>query len=79
MKNKKMLSLRTARGETQDEVARAVGITQSSYAMIEGGHRHPRKNIQKGLADYFSVTVDELFFDDDNHITQLTKHDLPAC
>lgn len=67
MKNFKMLALRKALGKTQDEVAKDIGITQSSYAMIEGGYRHPRKDVQKKLADYFGVTVDELFFADNNH------------
>lgn len=72
MKNLKMFELRKALGKTQEELAKEVGITQSSYAMIEGGHRHPRKIVQKKLADYFSVTVDELFFDEVNHVTRLT-------
>ena len=71
MKNKKMLELRKVLLKTQDDVAKDIGISQSSYAMIEGGHRHPRKNIQKELADYFGVTVDELFFTDDNHKARL--------
>ncbi|KAF1084950.1 HTH-type transcriptional regulator Xre [Sporotomaculum syntrophicum] len=71
MKNLRMLELRRAAGQTQKEIAEAVGISQSSYAMIEGGHRHPRKNVQKKLSDHFGVTVDELFFADLNHDTRL--------
>lgn len=58
-------------GFSQRQVAEAVGISQSSYAMIEGGHRHPRKEIEKKLADFFGVTVDELFFGDHYHETRL--------
>ncbi len=58
-------------GFSQRQVAEAVGISQSSYAMIEGGHRHPRKEIEKKLADFFGVTVDELFFGDHYHGTRL--------
>lgn len=42
-------------GLSQRQVAEAVGISQSSYAMIEGGHRHPRKEVEKKLADRKSV------------------------
>ncbi|GAW91173.1 helix-turn-helix domain-containing protein [Calderihabitans maritimus] len=70
MRNEKMYRLRIERGLTQREVAEAVGISQSAYAMIEGGHRHPRKAIEKKLADFFGVTVDELFFAENNHETQ---------
>lgn len=62
LRNEKMYRLRLKRKLSQKQVAEAVGITQSGYAMIEGGRRHPRKEIMKKLADFFGVTVDELFF-----------------
>lgn len=62
MKNEKMYALRQKMNLSQREVADAVGISQSSYAMIEGGYRHPRKEVEKKLANFFNVTVDELFF-----------------
>lgn len=62
-----MYRLRVEKGISQRQVADAVGISQSSYAMIEGGHRHPRKDVEKKLADFFGVTVDELFFSQHNH------------
>ncbi|MEG3072471.1 MAG: helix-turn-helix transcriptional regulator [Candidatus Syntrophopropionicum ammoniitolerans] len=67
-----MFRLRSKMGFSQRQVAEAVGISQSSYAMIEGGHRHPRKEIEKKLADFFGVTVDELFFGDHYHETRLS-------
>lgn len=73
MKNKQMAELRNALGKTQQEVANDLGITQSSYAMIEGGHRHPRKDMQKKIADYYNTTVDELFYANYNYNTRL-KH-----
>jgi len=65
-----MLELRTALGQTQREIAKTLGISQSSYAMIENGQRYPRKNVQKKLVDLFGVTVDELFFTDYDHISR---------
>lgn len=73
-----MYQLRRQRGLTQRQVAEAVGIRQSAYAMIESGHRHPRKAIEKRLADFFGVTVDELFFAPSNHETRLKGKNEPA-
>lgn len=64
MRNEKMYQLRRERGLTQKKVAMAVGITQSAYAMIERGRRYPRKDTMKKLADFFGLSVDELFFND---------------
>ncbi|AEG13897.1 helix-turn-helix domain protein [Desulfofundulus kuznetsovii DSM 6115] len=75
VRNEKMYQLRLKMGLSQRQVAEAVGISQSSYAMIEGGHRHPRKEVEKKLADFFGVTVDELFFGRDNHGSRLEEPD----
>lgn len=53
--------------KTQKEVATELGIPVSTYAMIEGGHRFPRKELQAKLAQYYSTTVDELFFNQFGH------------
>ncbi len=65
MRNERLYRLRLRRKLSQKQVAEAVGITQSGYAMIETGRRHPRKEVMKKLADFFGVTVDELFFNED--------------
>lgn len=62
LRNQKLYELRVQRKLSQRQVAEAVGITQSGYAMIERGWRHPRKETMKRLAEFFGVTVDELFF-----------------
>ncbi|PTM59583.1 helix-turn-helix transcriptional regulator [Desmospora activa] len=60
MKNKKMMALRGDR--SQKTVAKELGMPQSTYAMIEAGHRFPRRDLQFRMARYFRTTVDELFF-----------------
>lgn len=51
------------RGEkTQRDVATAVGITTSAYANYEQGIRVPRDKIKIKLAEFFNVTVEEIFF-----------------
>ena len=55
--------LRVLRGtQTQDEVAEAIGITKSSWAMYERGERTPRDEIKAKIANYFHTTVQEIFF-----------------
>ena len=73
MKNEKMCALRQKMSLSQREVADAVGISQSSYAMIEGGYRHPRKEVEKKLANFFNVTVDELFFGEEPALSELSE------
>lgn len=68
--NLQMKRLRTERCLTQAEVARHLGIRQSMYAMIGAGHRFPRPALAKAMADFFGVTVDDLFFAHCDHEVQ---------
>ena len=61
--------LRNLRGaKTQTEVAKAVGIVPSAIANYEQGLRVPTDQIKKRLADYYGVSVDDLFFDFNPHM-----------
>lgn len=62
---KKLKALRGKR--TQVEVAEAVGITPSAYAMYESGQRIPRDDTKVKLAKYFNKSIKFIFFDDDTH------------
>ena len=60
--------LRTLRGnKTQTEVANAVGVVPSAIVNYEQGLRVPNDQTKKRLADYFGVSVDDLFFDFQSH------------
>ena len=51
------------RGERRrEEVAAAVGISSSALGKYEQGNRMPRDEIKVRLAKYYSVSVQELFF-----------------
>lgn len=51
------------RGErTQEEVAKAVGISTSALSMYECGERIPRDIIKTRLAKYFKKSVQSIFF-----------------
>ena len=56
-------TLRILRGDkTQEEVAKAVGITKSAWAMYEREERVPRDEVKIQIAQYFGKTVQEVFF-----------------
>ncbi len=55
--------LRELRGrKSQQEVADAIGITQSSLHMYETGERTPRDPVKVNIAHYYNVGIEELFF-----------------
>lgn len=53
--------IRSARRKTQAEVASYLQISRSTYTNIEIGRRDPDTWTILALADYFCVTLDELF------------------
>lgn len=56
----KLLKLRGEK--TQDEVAKEIGIAKSTLSMYENGVRVPRDYIKIKLAEFYHVTVQEIFF-----------------
>lgn len=68
---RKLKSLRGAR--TIQEIADATGIDPSTIGMYEIGQRVPRDNNKITLANYFGLTVQELFYD--QQITEGDCHD----
>ena len=60
--------LKTLRGErTQDEVSTSLGITKSAYAMYERDERTPRDEVKVRIANYFGMSVQDLFFENFEH------------
>lgn len=55
--------LTALRGDySQEEVAKAVGISVSALSMYETGNRIPRDEIKVKLARYYKSTVEAIFF-----------------
>ena len=53
-----------ARGDrTRASVARDLGISYSSMCAYEYGKRVPSDGVKQKIADYYSMSVQELFFD----------------
>lgn len=48
--------------KTQSEVAKALGISQSTYGMYEIGKRVPSDEVKIRIAEYHDQTVQSIFF-----------------
>lgn len=57
--------LKKLRGEkSQEEVARAVFISDSALSSYENDDRIPRDDVKRRLASYYGKTVGEIFFNE---------------
>jgi transcriptional regulator with XRE-family HTH domain len=55
--------LKELRGDkTQEQVANAIGVTKSAYAMYERDERVPRDEVKKRIANYYHTSVGIIFF-----------------
>ncbi len=54
--------------KTQKEVADAIGVAQSTYAMYESGKRIPSDEVKIELAAYYNTTVQAIFFTEQSHL-----------
>lgn len=61
----KLRELRGAR--PQDEIAKSLGISKSAYAMYEQDRRIPRDEVKISISKLFGVSVQDLFFANDEH------------
>lgn len=57
--NEKLIELRGNR--TQEEVAKALGISVSALSMYEQGKRVPRDEIKIKMANYYDISLESLF------------------
>jgi len=57
--NEKLIQLRGNR--SQEEVAKALGISVSALSMYEQGNRIPRDEIKIRMAKYYGISIETLF------------------
>lgn len=57
---KKLIELRGER--SQETVAKDLNISTSAIGMYERGERIPRDEIKIALADYYGLSVQDIFF-----------------
>lgn len=60
MVRNKLIELRN--DESRRKVAGDLGITPQALGMIERGDRTPSLELAKKIADYYGVTIEEIFF-----------------
>ena len=53
--------LRESRNLTQSELAKILGVAQSTYSQYEIGDRKLPDDLKTKIADYYEVTIDYLF------------------
>ena len=54
-------ALRRARGLNQEEFARALRVSRQTISSIETGKYNPSLELAFAIADYFSMTIEEIF------------------
>lgn len=58
--SERLKELRTKRGCSQSELAKALHVSKSTISMIEAGARKPSIEVLEMIADYFNVDIDYL-------------------
>lgn len=62
----KIQEYREKAGVTQENLAKGVGVTRQTIIAVEKGNYTPSVKLALGLARYFKVTVDVLFYLEDS-------------
>lgn len=57
-----LLELRKKYKKTTKEVANGCNISRSAISMYENGKRIPRDDIKIKLANYYNVSIEEIFY-----------------
>lgn len=63
---KRLKDLRGSRN--RDKVAADIGVSSSALGMYESNKRVPRDDIKRRIADYYGVTIQQLFFYEECHL-----------
>lgn len=65
-KNLKMKAARALKGMSQEELAKAVGVTRQTIGMIEAGDYNPTLNLCLSICKTLGQTLDGLFWNEEN-------------
>jgi putative transcriptional regulator len=52
---------------SQEELAAILGVVADYVSMIERGKRSPGFALAKKIADFFDMTIDEIFFNNESN------------
>jgi len=72
-KNVKMKAARALKGLSQEDLAKAVGVTRQTIGMIEAGDYNPTLNLCIAICRALDQTLDGLFWNEENSGTQKNK------
>lgn len=64
MKNR-IESIRKERGILQDEFAKALGVSRQTISSLENGRYNPSILLAHKIAQYFGMTIEEVFIFDE--------------
>ena len=64
MKNLKMKSARAAKDFSQEQLAKATGVTRQTIGMIEAGKHNPTLSLCVAICKALGKTLDELFWEE---------------
>lgn len=67
----KIRQLRHRDGRTQEALAEALGVTSQAVSRWESGGSYPDMNLLPSIANYFGVTIDELFGYHNDHAQKI--------
>lgn len=62
MKNKRMKIARLENDMSQEELAKAVGVTRQTIGMIESGNYNPTLNLCIAICDALDKSLNDLFW-----------------
>lgn len=57
------MQLRKVKNESREEVVNNIEISLSALQMYENGQRIPKDEIKIKIANYYGLTVQEIFFE----------------
>ena len=66
MKNLKLKSARALKDMSQDDLAKAVGVSRQTINAIEKGDYNPTINLCIAICKALGVTLNDLFWENDN-------------
>lgn len=64
MKNKRLKIARIEHDMSQEDLARAVGVTRQTISMIESGNYNPTLNLCISICKVLGKTLDQLFWEE---------------
>lgn len=75
--SERLYELRTKNGESQDNVADAIGVSRVAFTRYENGTREPKAIIALKIAQHFNVTVEQLLISEPTEPANATMNVSP--